>query len=219
MKKYVTLVVGVLLVLAFAWVALGQTEGGRRGGGAGGAAGGPGGAGGGGGMRGGFGMNREAQLKAVAAIQEQLGKLKASLDASPAMPAGGFANLSEEERTKMRESFTKMGEERQLIMDALDAEMAKLRGARQLVRDQQEGTKELEAIREVAAKEQAKETVKAVDELIAKRQKALEEKMAKLGLEMPRPRTGGAGGGPGGAGGGTGGGTRGTGGGTRTPGN
>lgn len=213
MKKYVTLVVGVLLVLAFAWVALGQTEGERRVAVRGGGAGGPGGAGGG--MRGGFGMNREAQLKAVAAIQEQLGKLKASLDASPAMPAGGFANLSEEERTKMRESFTKMGEERQLIMDALDAEMAKLRGARQLVRDQQEGTKELEAIREVAAKEQAKETVKAVDELIAKRQKALEEKMAKLGLEMPRPRTGGAGGGPGGAGGGT----RGTGGGTRTPGN
>ena len=190
MKKYGSSIVGVLLVLAAAWVAFGQAEKPQRPQRAQGQGMGQG----GGGQ---FGAQfREAQLKAVAAVQEQIGKLKAFLEApGPATPAGGFQNASEEERTKMREAFTQRREQQQQIMEAIDTELAKLKGARQLLREQEQGTKELQAIREVAAKEQAKETLKSIDELIAKRQKAFEDRIAKLGLQMPQPRGGGGGGG------------------------
>jgi hypothetical protein len=108
------------------------------------------------------------------------------------MEAGrSFQDLSEEERTKMRETFTKRREEQQKIIGVIELELARLKGSRQLQREQEEGTKELQVIRELAGKEQAKETLKGIDELIAKRQKAFEDKLAKLGLQLlQRPRSG-----------------------------
>src|SRR4030042_6013572 len=95
MKRYLISAVVVLTVLAVTWAVFGQeAERPREAG------------------RGGF-RNIEAQQKAIAAIQEQVAKLKAGLDAS-AMPAGqSLQDLSEEERTKMREKFMKMREDQQ----------------------------------------------------------------------------------------------------------
>ena len=133
-----------------------------------------------------FAQNREAQLKAAAALVEQTGKLKAALETPfSGMPADrSFQDLSEEERTKMRETMTKRREEQQQIAGAIEMELAKVKGSRQLQREQEEGAKELQAIREVAEKEQAKETLASIDKLIAKRQKAFEDKLTKLGLQL-----------------------------------
>jgi hypothetical protein len=171
MRKYLIPCVATLVVLAACWVVFGQaaTEQRQR-----------------------FAQSREMQLKAVAALVEQAGKLKTVLETPiPGMPAGGFQSLSEEERTKMRETMTKRREEQQQIVGAIEMELAKVKGARQLQREQEEGTKELQAIRELAEKEQAKGTLKGIDELIAKRQKAFEDKLAKLGLQLfQRPGSG-----------------------------
>jgi len=164
MKKYVIASVAILVVLAACWVVFGQAETGQR-------------------ER--FAQYREMQLKAAATLVEQAGKLKTALEAPiPGMPAGGFQNLSEEERTKMRETMTKRREEQQQIVGAVEMELAKVKGSRQLQREQEEGTKELQAIREVAEKEQAKETLASIDKLIAKRQKAFDDKLAKLGIPV-----------------------------------
>jgi hypothetical protein len=164
MKKYVIASVAVLVVLAACWVVYGQQEGQRQR----------------------FAQNREMQLKAAAALVEQTGKLKAALETPfSGMPADrSFQDLSEEERTKMRETMTKRREEQQQIVGAIETELAKVKGSRQLQREQEEGTKELQAIRELAEKEQAKETLKGIDELIAKRQKTFDDKLAKLGIPV-----------------------------------
>lgn len=169
MKKYLIPGVAVLVVLVVGWVAFGQQEGGQR-------------------QRGGgqFGAQyREMQQKAIDGIVEQATKLKAMWEQAAKESQGrDFQNLSEEERTKLRETFTKRREEQQKIVGAIEMELAKVKGSRQLQREQEEGTKELQAIRELAEKEQAKETLKGIDELIAKRQKAFEDKLAKLGLQL-----------------------------------
>ena len=164
MRKYLIPCVAILVVLAACWVVFGQAETGQR-------------------ER--FAQYREMQLKAAASLVEQAGKLKAALETPfQGMPAGGFQSLSEEERTKMRETMTKRREEQQQIVVAIETELAKVKGSRQLQREQGEVTKELQAIRELAEKEQAKETLKGIDELIAKRQKAFDDKLAKLGIPV-----------------------------------
>jgi len=171
MRKYLIPCVATLVVLAACWVVFGQAETGQR-------------------ER--FAQYREMQLKAAATLVEQAGKLKAALETPiPGMPAGGFQNLSEEERTKMRETMTKRREEQQQIAGVIEMELAKVKGSRQLQREQEEGAKELQAIREVAEKDGAKETLASIDKLIAKRQKAFEDKLAKLGIpSFQRPGSG-----------------------------
>lgn len=205
-RKCVVIVGVVALVLGVTMAAFGQPaagtqpEGGRRGAG------------------GRFGMNREVQLKAIAAIQEQLGKLKAALEApTPGMPEGGsFQDLSDEERTKMREAMTKRRDEQAQVIAAIEQELAKLKGIGQLRTEQEASVDPLKEILASAQKEQAKATAAKVEQLIAQRQKAWEDKMKSLGLDptaMPGGGRRGGAGGPGGAGGGPGGGAGGPGGG------
>jgi hypothetical protein len=71
-------------------------------------------------------LSQEEQLKAIQAIQDQLAKLKASVE-SASSPAGtNFRDLSEEERTKLRDRFTKAREARQTAIDAIRAEVDKI---------------------------------------------------------------------------------------------
>ena len=137
--------------------------------------------------------NPEEQLKAIAAIEEQLGKLKASVKSTAGMDFAKIRDLPEEEQTKMREKMTKAREERQAALTAIDQQMVALRGPQAPVNE--EALKELRGILELAQKEKAQETAKRVEALIAKSE--------------PRGR-GGFGGTRGGAGAGGGGQPRGT---------
>jgi len=161
MKKNVAvLVIAVVLVLAVAWAAFGQA--------------------GGGGQRG--AAQREAQMKAVAAIQEQLAKLKTLMEAPQGAQGRSFQDMSEEERTKMREEFTKRREEQMKIMAAIDQQVNTLKGGRQLMTEHQLAMEPLKDLLASAQKEGAKETAGKIEKLIAERQKQFDQKMAAMGI-------------------------------------
>ncbi len=180
MKKYLIPTVAVLLVLVVAWTAFGQAEErGRqrgnmrerfqnmseeeraqfmakmreRGGPRGGA----------------FMMGGQGQEEAIKAIEEQLAKLKA---AQFTRPQGGYQDLSEDERAKMRENIQKTFQDRQKALQTIIAQVARLQGRRA---PEGEGaqfliinTGDLKPIQEAAVKEKAKETTQLLERLIAR---------------------------------------------------
>jgi len=157
-KNVVVALIAVVLVLAVAWAAFGQAGAGR------GAA------------------QREAQMKAIAAIQEQLGKLKAMMEAPQGQQGRSFQDMSEEERTKMREEFTKRRDEQQKVMAAIQQQMDALKGGRQLATEHQAAMTPLKDLLASAQKENAKGTAGMIEKLIAERQKQFDEKMAAMGI-------------------------------------
>ena len=157
-KNAVVAIVAVVLILAVAWSAFGQAGGGR-----------------------GFGQMREAQMKAIAALQEQVAKLKTHMEQAPGMQGRSFQDMSDEERTKMREEFNKRREEQQTIMAAIDQELARLKGGRQVAMDHQQAMAPLKDLLASAQKENAKETAGKIEKLIADRQKQFDDKMAAMG--------------------------------------
>lgn len=168
MKRRIISIVTVLVVLAVVWAAFGQQQERRQR----------------------SAQYRQAQLKAVEAIQEQAAKLKAGMEAMT-RPEGPRSSegLSEEERAKLRERFTKMREERQEVIAAIEQQLTILKGRRQLEAEREESLAELQAIRQLALKEKAEETAKSVMQLILKRNKEFEATMQKLGLERSGPRS------------------------------
>ena len=184
MKRYLIPTVAVLLVLVVAWAAFGQAE--RRGGrqnlseeerakmrerfqnmseeerakfraqrGVSG--------------RGGF-MSPEDQQKAIKAIEGELAKLKA---AQYTRPEGGFQNLSEDERAKLRENMTKVRQERQKALQTIIAQVARLQGRRQSAAGGGGqyliiSVGDLKPIQAAAKKEKAEETAQLLERLIAR---------------------------------------------------
>ena len=161
MKRYLISTVVVLTVLAVAWIAFGQEQSERA-------------------QR--FAQYRQRQMKAIEAIQAQAGKLKAAME-TPRFDRSRWQEMSEEERTKLRESFRKMREERQQALAAIERQVTILKGRRQLDTEHEESIAELQAIQALATTEKAEKTAKRLEELIAKRNKTYEDTMQKLGLE------------------------------------
>ena len=152
MKRHLIAMVVVLVVLVVVIATAGQPE--RSGQGRG---------------RGGF-MNREARLEAIKTIEAQLAKLKEEADI--ARPQGGFQDLSEEERTKLREQMAKVFQDRQKVIDTIVAQVAGLQGLRA---PEAEGAKfvivntaDLKPIQESAVKEKATETAQLLERLMAR---------------------------------------------------
>jgi TolA-binding protein len=153
MKKHLMSTVVVLVVLVVVIATAGQPE--RSGQGRG---------------RGGF-MNREARLEAIKTIEAQLAKLKEEADI--ARPQGGFQDLSEEERTKLREQMAKVFQDRQKVIDTIVAQVAGLQGLR--APEEAEGAKfvivntaDIKPIQESAVKEKATETAQLLERLVAR---------------------------------------------------
>ena len=176
MKRYVILMVSILVVLTVAWVSFGQPERteGRRSGRAR-------------GQSSRRGMGRERQLKAIAAIEEQLAKVKSGLQSSSGTRQR-WQNLSDEERNVLREKSRKMREERQQSIVLIEEQIAKLKGRRRLNAEHEKSIGKLNAIRQLAVKEKAAETTKSIDTLIAEQQKEFEDKLKKLGIQQRRSR-------------------------------
>ncbi|NLH18289.1 MAG: hypothetical protein GX455_17075 [Phycisphaerae bacterium] len=147
----------------------------------------------------GFTRMREMQQQAMTALQEDLDKMKASQEeAAKAMQGGmqSFQNMSEEERTKMREDFTKRRETTQALLADMEAQIAKLKGRRQLQTAFDEGQNELKAIRDLANEEKATKTAERLGQYIDKNQAKYDEMIKKLGLPEFPGRMGGGQGGP-----------------------
>ncbi len=113
---------------------------------------------------------REGQIKPIEAIEEQIAKLKAGTEATGPEARRQWRELSDEERTKLRERFAKAREERQ---KAIIAQIARLQGQRRPTAEGEEfilvNTGELKEIRELAVKEKATETAQRLERLIAGR--------------------------------------------------
>ncbi len=114
-------------------------------------------------------MGREGQLEAIKAIEAQLVKLKA---AQITRPAGGYQDLSEDERAKLRERMTKVFQDRQQALQTNIAQVARLQGRRQPMAEGARyliiSTSDLKPIQAAATKEKAKETTQLLERLIAR---------------------------------------------------
>jgi len=162
MKRSAIVAVSVLLTMAVTWAAYGQAGGG-----------------GGGRGRGGFGMMGPQAQKAVADLQEQVAKLKTIVDANAKAMEGGFQNMSEEDRAKMKERST----EQQKIMAAIQGDVDRLR-MRQLALEYNEFMTAMKDAQASAEKEKAKETAQKLGQIIAAREKQMEEKVTAMGMTM-----------------------------------
>ncbi len=73
-------------------------------------------------------LSREQQLKAISEIEQQVAKLKAAVLSIGDDDRGRFRDISEEERTKLREKMAKAARERMTAIRAIEQQIAKLRG-------------------------------------------------------------------------------------------
>lgn len=184
MKRYLISTIAVLAILTMTMSVYAQ---GQAGGGAG------RGAGRGAGMRGGRGTQRLQD--AIAAIETQLAELKKSIEAQAAMPrmgrggAEGGQMPSEEEMAKRREQRMKMQEQRQTSVAAIEQQLMILKG-NQLQTEHQAEIDQLQAIENSAKKENATATAKLVQDMIAKKTKAFQDTVEKLGIRLRSGRGG-----------------------------
>jgi hypothetical protein len=116
-------------------------------------------------------MGREDQLKAIEDVEKQLASLKKGIQAQPT-ERRSFRDMSEEERNKMREQFTKAREERNKAFKAIITQIARLQGQRQPAEGEELliiNTAQLKSIQELAVKEKAKETAQRLERLVRPR--------------------------------------------------
>lgn len=73
-------------------------------------------------------LSREQQLNAIIEIERQVAKLKSAVLSIEPQDRGRFRDLSEEERTKLREKMAKAARERLSAIRAIEQQLAKLRG-------------------------------------------------------------------------------------------
>jgi hypothetical protein len=179
MKKYVISTVAVLMVLAMVWTAFGQQE--RAGGGQG---------------RGGF-MSAEERTKAIEAIEAQLAKLKAGSQGA-GFNRDSFQNMSEEERTKVREKMTAARQEQQKSIQIILVQLAAMQGRREPAAEGAQylivTTTDLKPIQDSAVKEKATETAKLLEAMATRgsgRGSSGRRPGSEGGGDAPRARTGG----------------------------
>jgi len=163
MKKSKIIAAGVLLTMTVAWAAFGQAQGGggRQGGGRG-------------------GMMGPQMQKSVADLQEQVTKLKALVDAgAKAMEGKTFQDMSEEDRAQMKERST----QQQTLLAAIQQGVDRLR-MRQMATEYSQSMTALKDAQASAQKEKATETAQKLGQIIAEREKQMEEKVTAMGMTM-----------------------------------
>lgn len=115
-------------------------------------------------------LGREDQLKAIEAIEKQLVNLKKGIQAQPT-ERRSFQDMSQGERSKLREEFTKAREERNKAIQAIVTQIARLQGQSEPAEDEQLiiiNTGQLKPIHELAVKEKAKETAQRLEMLMSR---------------------------------------------------
>ncbi|MBE0537992.1 MAG: hypothetical protein IH624_20210 [Phycisphaerae bacterium] len=129
---------------------------------------------------------REAQQKAMADLEANVAKLKA-IQEQPAQTMQNreqFQNMSEEERAKLRETFTQRRQQQVEIMQALQNSVAILEGGRQLRTDHRQAMAALQAAKDLAVEEKAAKAADAIQKIMDEKQKKYEETLTALGMTV-----------------------------------
>jgi peroxiredoxin len=124
-------------------------------------------------------IGRQQQLEVVAAIQEQLDKLKAAIESIDPEARRKIRELSQEERAELREKTAQALRQRVNAVQAIDRELDKLRMQRRIDGGPGANIRELREIHEIAVKENATKTAGSIEKLIARTQ--------RQGLRRDRP--------------------------------
>ena len=111
-------------------------------------------------------IGRDEQIKSIKAIEEQVAKLKAAVEVAVPENRSQLRELSEEERTKLREKMMAAMRERQTAIRAIEQELTKLKGPGRPATESQARLSELRAIHKLALKEKATQTADRLDKLI-----------------------------------------------------
>ena len=160
MKKYRILVLAVAMVLGVALAALAQQQDARR-------------------QR--WNQLHKAQQQAIETIQQHAVKLKAKMQE---MVKNMNRPQSDDRRDRLRGRWRKWREERLKFVDALESQLAILKGQRRLLAEHKEAIGELRAIRNLAKTEKAGKTVERLDKLIGKHQKKYEDTLQTLNFDQ-----------------------------------
>lgn len=112
-------------------------------------------------------MGREEQIAAIKEIEEQVARLKASLEAAAPPDRSRMRDFSEEERDKLREKMIAAMRDRQMAIRAIDEQLARLRGPSRPGPEPRAPISELKAIHDLAVKENATETAARLEKLMA----------------------------------------------------
>ena len=115
------------------------------------------------GARGSWGQDRTKILETIAA---EIAKMKTPAEGMP-KSREDYQKLTDAQKTEMRAKFTKRREEYVKAMETLEAQVSKLKGARALTAEYDKEIKQLTAVKELAVKEESKETAAAIEKIIA----------------------------------------------------
>jgi hypothetical protein len=126
--------------------------------------------------RGDFQQMRDMQMKALTAIQQDLTKLRASME----MPMGNMQNMSEDERTKMREKMMQGREEQQKMVADIESQLAVLKGRRQMQTEHEQAMARLQAMQTQAKQENAAKTADMIGKMIQEKQQKYDQMMQKM---------------------------------------
>lgn len=133
-------------------------------------------------------LGRDAQLKSIKAIEAQVAKLKAAVEAGVPENRSQLRELSQQDRAKLREKIVAAMRDRQTAIRAIEQELAKLRGPSRPPTKSEARLSELRAIHKLAVKENAAQTADRLDKLIMgiQRGSADSEQQAPEGRERMR---------------------------------
>jgi hypothetical protein len=179
MKKRFVLGLTAVAVLSMALVAFAQPAGGGS----------QGGGGRGMGMRGG-----QAQMQALEAIEQAVGKLREAMSQMMGGQRGGFQDMSDEERAQFREQRMQRREQQQQLVTEIEEQIVMLKGGRQIQQEYEEEMASLNALQTQAQQENAAKTAEMIGKMISDRQAKHNALVEKLGYDpsrMGRRRQGG----------------------------
>ena len=111
-------------------------------------------------------LGRDEQLKSIKAIEAQVAKLKAAVEVGMSENREKIRELSQDDRTKLREKMMAAMRERYTAIRAIEQELAKLKGPSRPTSISDVRLNELRAIHKLAVKEKATRTADRLDKLI-----------------------------------------------------
>lgn len=174
MKKQIVWVLVVTMVFAMGMVALAQPGGGGMGGMGGGMAR---------GGRGNMQVRREAQTRAIEAIEQAIARIKEGMVAPGQRGGqrGGFQDMSAEDMENLRNQMMQRRQEQQDAIATIQSQVVMLKERQQLQTEHTESLGQLRTLEAQAKRENATQTAAMIAKMIQDKQTQYDQLLEKLG--------------------------------------